>query len=131
MVGRTGRAGLLSKKNTTNILSRNNPYRYYHSGKRGDVVIALYPYEEQNGRAKPRPCVIIKEHGNNEYLLCQITSKNRTGKSHGRWILHDSPEGKQMGIVNDSFINYGKRTILIKKMVFKKIGTYPFIEELI
>lgn len=102
----------------------------YVHGDSGDIVVAFYPYRERDGRAKTRPALIIREDCADEYYLCAITRKNRSDKLAGKWITLDSPEGKQMGITENSFVNYENRILLSKRFVFGRIGTYPFIDEL-
>lgn len=101
----------------------------YLHGDCGDIVVVLFPYSEKDGRAKPRPALIIREDCVEEYYLCQITTTDRSDKLAGKWITVDSPEGKEMGITKNSFVNYEHRTLLKKIFVSKKIGTYPFIDE--
>ena len=102
----------------------------YLNGDRGDVVLVLFPFREKDGRAKPRPSVIIREDCIDEYYLCEITTTDRSDKLAGKWILVDSTEGRQMGITQNCFVNYENRVNLIKRVVHKKIGTYPLISEL-
>jgi len=102
----------------------------YLHGDCGDIVIVTFPYRERDGRAKQRPALIIREDCADEYYLCQITKTNRSDKLAGKWITVDTPEGKQMGITENSFVNYENRILLNKRLVFGRIGTYPFIDEL-
>lgn len=102
----------------------------YLHGSRGDIVLVPFPFREKDGRSKPRPALIIREDCADEYYLCEITTTNRSDKLKGKWIIANSAEGMQIGINEDSFINYENRTLLNKKFVFKKIGTYPFMDEL-
>jgi mRNA-degrading endonuclease toxin of MazEF toxin-antitoxin module len=99
-------------------------------GNRGDVVVVLYPYDEGGGGAKGRPAVIIRNQTAEDYYICKVTTTDRSNRYVGRWILSGSPEGIKMGIPQNSFVNYENRTYLYHKFIYRKIGTYPFIEEL-
>src|SRR4030042_2216678 len=102
----------------------------YLKGKRGDVVIALFPFEEDPYSLKPRPIVIIREDCASEYYVCKITKTDRCSTQKGFWILKDSHEGKTMGLDFDSFVSVTKRRLIDKKLVIKKIGICPFMDNI-
>lgn len=77
--------------------------------KPGDVVLVKFPWENSDGSVdfKVRPAVVWSIEGPQERLMIQVTTKNRSAKLPGVWIKKDSPEGKKMGLLMDSFINVG------------------------
>ncbi len=97
--------------------------------EKGDVILVLFPYEEKN-MTKKRPALVLDVH-EGYYTICQITSRNKTGQSPGMWILKDSPLGRQMGIMTDSFINLGRTVKITEDFIDKKIGHYPDVDNLL
>lgn len=45
----------------------------------GEIVWTWVPYEENDGRGKDRPVVIVAESGSGDFLAVQLTSKPRNG----------------------------------------------------
>ena len=98
--------------------------------KRGDVVTLEFPYKENRTITKRRPVVILEIFVKDECYVCKVTKTNRSGQLPGKWVLKDSPDGKIMGLDNDSFVS-SSDTITVKMGVIKaKIGECPFIEEI-
>lgn len=95
----------------------------------GSVVMAYMPFQEIPS-TKLRPVVIIENCGN-EYFVCQITSKDRSGTNKGFWVPKDSPEGKQMGVILDSFVNAENTAYIKPHMVERQIGAFARIDELV
>lgn len=103
-------------------------YRRYSIG---DVVLVHYPYIDKNGHrcTKVRPAVVLDLDGDDHYIV-QCTSKNRSDKLLGIWVLKESPEGIKMRISENTFIN-ATETITLKPCFFiRKIGDCPFIDRL-
>lgn len=98
----------------------------------GDVVLVHFPYIDNEGvpQCKSRPGVIVHQSDHNEYLTVQITSKNRSRTNKGIWVLKDSPEGVQMGLLADSYINIDQQTDLNIRDIKRKIGDCPFMEKI-
>lgn len=97
--------------------------------QRGDIVLVEFPFSDGIG-SKHRPAVVIREEYADEYLICQITKKNRSDKLRGFWILMDSEDGREMGIKTDSFVNADNTICLEILMFHKTIGRFPYIDEL-
>jgi len=95
----------------------------------GDVILVLFPFKDGIG-AKKRPAVVIREDSLDEYLICQITSKNRSNEFKGFWVEKESEEGKKMRLLQDSFINAENYIVVRGIMIDKKIGTCPYIGKL-
>lgn len=98
----------------------------------GDVVLVHFPYIDNEGinQCKVRPGVVTEQSDHNEYLMVQITSKNRSKTNRGIWVLKDSPEGNMMGILTDSFINLEQSIELKVRDIVRKIGNCPFLDEI-
>ncbi len=99
---------------------------------RGDVVLVHFPWENRDGdiEMKVRPGVVLRSEGDQERLIIQITSKNRSDKLPGKWILKASEVGIQMGILTDSFINYTVQRELHTRDIIRKIGYCKIIDEI-
>lgn len=72
--------------------------------KVGDVVWAYFRFEESN-ETKARPVVILEILEYQSYI-CMITSKDLRGTCKGVWVLKDSPDGQQIGLLKDSICQY-------------------------
>ena len=63
----------------------------------GEVVWTWVPYEENDGRGKDRPVVILAASGSGDYLAVQLTSKAHDGDRHfvplgdGAWDAEGRP----------------------------------------
>ena len=98
--------------------------------KVGDVVWAYFRFEESN-ETKARPVVIL-EILEDESYVCMITGTDLRGTCDGVWVLKDSPEGREMGLLKDSFVN-ASRKIIIKNYMIEEdgwLGFCPFVEDL-
>ena len=95
--------------------------------RRGDVVLAWYPFSSGTG-GKRRPCLVIQNDEDNakiaNTIVAQITSTlTRTGdKSH---VLVDvsTPNGRQAGLLHDSLISCNNLATIEQGLVQKMIGT--------
>lgn len=99
--------------------------------KKGDVVLVYFPYQDENGdmQVKKRPAVVL-ENLDDDNILIQCTSKNRSDKLPGIWVLKDSKEGRKMGILSDSFINVTNQISLKTIHIVRLIGYCPFMEKI-
>lgn len=96
---------------------------------REDAVLVLFPFAD-GSNAKKRPAIVVREEYTGEFLVCQITSTNRSDKLKGFWIAKDSEEGESMGVLSDSFVNASNTTILKQFMFDRKIGSFKRIDDL-
>ena len=99
----------------------------YHPG---EVVVVSFPFQEGN-QVKTRPALILSEDAPDEYLLCQITSRNRSATHKGIWVMKDSSEGKHMCIETDSFINAEVTAVVNKYAIHKMIGICSHLEQIL
>jgi hypothetical protein len=98
---------------------------------RGDVVLVWYPWEEDGViKVKKRPGVVLEECADRESLIIKCTHKNRSEKLLGIWVLADSDEGKEMGILENTFINLTEQLQLKNYEVVRIIGYCPFIDKI-
>ena len=97
---------------------------------KGDVVFVHYPFWE-NGelKSKPRPAIIMEVAGS-EHFIIKCTSKNKSDKFKGVWILSSSPEGIKMGFKVNTFINLSETITLKGFAIIRKIGDCPILEKL-
>jgi mRNA-degrading endonuclease toxin of MazEF toxin-antitoxin module len=103
--------------------------------KRDDVVRVPFAYfSKQKGcfEEKARPFVVIdvEDETGNITVSC-TTQLHQSNKYSGITVKADSEEGRQMGINEDSFI-YCNQTITLKNSEIKRrIGTCPFIKDIL
>ena len=94
--------------------------------RRGDVVLAWYPFASGTGTSR-RPCVIIQNDDDNQKLantvVAQITTNlARVGdKSH---VLIDvaTAEGKQTGLLHNSVISCNNLATISEGRIDKRVG---------
>lgn len=98
----------------------------------GDVVLVPFPYTDQTGKevVKKRPAVVYSVEGIDENIVLKITSKNKSHIEPGIWVMKDSKEGKQMGLLQDSYICAKTELLLKHSYILRKIGRCPFMEDL-
>lgn len=103
--------------------------------EKGDVVLCYFPLKyknNQNYQLKTRPALVLSVYyGGEDFISVQITTKNRTGKSPGKWIPKDSKIGKEMGLLHDSFINAGYSARIERRHIIRKIGFCSIVEEIV
>ena len=58
----------------------------------GDIVLVTFPFSDLS-EMKLRPAIVIANSGNNDYVLCQITSKNYSDKNSIKLIPKDTIDG--------------------------------------
>jgi len=99
--------------------------------RRGDVVLVYYPWEENGVRQiKKRPGIVLEECADRKSLIIKCTHVNRSDKLLGIWVLCNSPEGKQMGFLTDTFINLTESLELSEQFIEKIIGTCPLMDKI-
>jgi mRNA interferase MazF len=95
--------------------------------RRGDVVLALYPFASGIGSSK-RPCVVIQNDDDNQKLantvIAQITTNlaRASDKSHVL-IMAKSPAGIQAGLLHDSVISCNNLATITDNKIQYRIGT--------
>ena len=77
--------------------------------KRGDVVLAWYPFSSGTG-GKRRPCFIVQNDADNARLMntiiAQITSNLRSAVEPTQFLIEvATPVGKQTGLLHHSLIS--------------------------
>ena len=97
--------------------------------RRGDVVLARFPYITDNSISKERPVVIIQNDMGNRFssnlIVASISSStpDREYPFHfGIWM--DSPEAKGTGIDRDSIVHTEIIFTIPKADVIKLIGRF-------
>ena len=74
--------------------------------------------------------MVLSDLSNGIFKLAQITSTDRRDKLIGLWITKNSSEGKQMGLLTDSFINLSNTVNVKKFVIVKYIGSCPLMDEI-
>ncbi|GAA0890369.1 hypothetical protein GCM10009122_00470 [Fulvivirga kasyanovii] len=98
----------------------------------GDVVTVYFPWRDEDGSIvmKERPAVVYEVDTVENRVLIQITSKNRSDKLPGIWVLKDSDAGKKMRLKKDSFINVSQMVNLNMRFIKRLIGFCPLMEKI-
>lgn len=95
---------------------------------RGDVVLIPVPFDDYTA-FKARPCVVLSVT-DLRVVICPIHSfKDKHKFMTGIKLLKDSPEGRQMSLLEDSFINTWDRVVIKPTDVLKVIGSCPYMEK--
>ena len=95
--------------------------------KRGDVVLAWYPFASGQG-AKRRPCVVVQNDADNGKLtntiIAQVTSNlKRVGDKSHLLIEAATAEGQQAGLLHDSVVSCNNLATIEQSLIDKVIGT--------
>jgi mRNA interferase MazF len=95
--------------------------------RRGDVVLAWYPFASGHG-GKRRPCLIVQNDEDNKRLantvVAQITSTiRRTGDKSHVLIAATTPEGRQAGLLHDSVVSCNNVATIEQALVARVIGS--------
>lgn len=95
----------------------------------GSVVLVKWPWEEVDGsiQMKVRPAIVYRLESDQDRLTIQLTSKNRSAQFPGLWILKESKEGKEMGLLQDSFVNITYQREIHMRDIIRQIGTCHLI----
>jgi mRNA interferase MazF len=99
--------------------------------KRGEIVLALFPYADLQG-VKKRPAIVVQDDevatGFDQQVIAQITSNTkRIGPTRVRVNLA-SVAGLAMGILSDSVVVTDKLATVESKVIDKAIGTCPCMD---
>jgi mRNA interferase MazF len=99
------------------------------SVKRGDVVLALYPFASGTGSSR-RPVLIVQNDTDNGRLrntvVAQITSNlKRVGDPSHLLIEAATPEGVQSGLLHDSVLSCNNLATIEQKLIQRAIGSLP------
>jgi hypothetical protein len=105
----------------------------YHTG---DVVIVRFPYTDDPKQDKVRPAVVISEPQSpdgEQYLVCKITRPKPDPLYYPGFhaVKMASIEGKEMGLLQDSFVVYDTVALLEPFLILKKIGICRFSKEIL
>ena len=97
------------------------------TARRGDVVLAWYPFSSGAG-GKRRPCLILQNDGDNARLtntvVAQITSNLRAANEPTHLPIEaSSPEGQQAGLLHDSLISCNNLATIELALIAKVIGS--------
>lgn len=99
------------------------------SVRRGDVVMAWYPFASGSG-GKRRPCLVVQNDADNQRLantvIAQITSNlKRVGQRSHLLVELASPEGQQSGLLHDSVVSCNNLATIEQALIDKVIGSLP------
>jgi mRNA interferase MazF len=94
--------------------------------RRGDVVLAWYPFASGQG-GRRRPCLVIQNDVDNARLantvVAQITSNlQRVGDKSHLLIETATPEGKRAGLLHDSVVSCNNLATIERLLIQKVIG---------
>src|SRR5436305_841652 len=97
------------------------------SVRRGDVVLAWYPFASGSG-GKRRPCLVVQNDRDNGRLtntvVVQITSNLRAAAEPTQLLIDvTTPEGRQSGLLHDSLVSCNNVATIEQALVVKVIGT--------
>jgi mRNA interferase MazF len=99
------------------------------SVKRGDVVLAWFPFTSGKG-GKRRPGLIVQNDPDNQKLantvLAQITGNlARAGDKSHLLIEVATPEGQRSGLLHDSVVSCNNLATIEQNLIDKVIGSLP------
>ncbi len=99
------------------------------SGKRGDVVLVLFPNSDLR-TAKPRPALIVQadhlDTGLSQLIVAMITSKMfRAGHRSRVPVLLSTLDGKQSGLLTDSVVMTDNLATVTEMALDRVIGSLP------
>jgi len=97
--------------------------------RRGDIVLAWYPFASGNG-GKRRPCLVIQNDRDNSRLsntiVVQITSNLRAIAEPTQLVVRvGTVEGNQSGLPIDSLISCNNLTTISFSRIDRVIGSLP------
>jgi mRNA interferase MazF len=97
--------------------------------RRGDVVLAWYPFASGSG-GKRRPCLVIQNDADNSKLtntiVAQITSNLRAVSAPTQLLIEMSrPECQQSGLLHDSLVSCNNLATIEQSLIAKVIGSLP------
>ncbi|HEV3263448.1 MAG TPA: type II toxin-antitoxin system PemK/MazF family toxin [Gemmataceae bacterium] len=94
--------------------------------KRGDVVLAFYPFAAGAGGSR-RPALIVQSDFYNQRIansvIAQITTNLRNAGDHAHLLVQvATPEGQQSGLLHDSLISCINLATVDHSRIHKVIG---------
>ena len=97
--------------------------------KRGDVVLAWFPFSSAAG-GKRRPCVVVQNDRDNARLtntiVAQITSNLRAAGQPTTFLIEAStPAGRQSGLLHDSLVTCINLATIEQNLIANVIGSLP------
>jgi|SRR5712692_4246415 len=97
--------------------------------KRGEVVLAYYPFASGAGSSR-RPVLVVQSDSENARLkntiVVQITSHLRRVKEATHLLVEvATPEGKQSGLLHDSLVSCINLATIQEDRINKVIGSLP------
>lgn len=88
------------------------------------VVLVHYSWVELGTiKSKPRPCIIKEVLPGDRYLITKITTVNKAEKLI--LVKCTSANGKEMGLLLDSYISVKETQIVNESEIIRKIGNCP------
>jgi mRNA interferase MazF len=97
--------------------------------RRGDVVLAWYPFASGKG-AKRRPCLVVQNDSDNlklaNTIVAQITSNLVRSKDKSHLLIEvATPEGQHSGLLHDSVVSCNNLATIEQTLIAKVIGSLP------
>jgi mRNA interferase MazF len=97
--------------------------------RRGDVVLALYPFASGTGASR-RPALIVQNDHDNERLhnvvIVQITTNLRRASESTHFLIElATPEGRQSGLLHDSVVSCNNLATIREDRIDSIIGHLP------
>lgn len=97
--------------------------------RRGDVVLALYPFAAGGG-TKKRPVLVVQNDRDNQRLtntiVVQITSNLRRADEPTHLLIElVTPEGRQSGLLADSVVSCVNLATIHEGRIDRVIGSLP------
>jgi len=97
------------------------------SVRRGDVVLAWYPFASGQG-SKRRPCIVIQNDADNgklaNVIVAQITSNlTRVGDKSHFLIQRATADGRQAGVLHDSVVSCTNLATIEQALIARTIGS--------
>lgn len=97
--------------------------------RRGDVVLALYPFASGRGASR-RPALVVQCDRDNarmqNTIIAQITTNLRRAAEPTHLLIEAaSPEGQQAGLLHDSVISCNNLATLREDRIDRVIGRLP------
>ena len=94
--------------------------------RRGDVVLALYPFASGTGASR-RPAVVVQDDRDNvrmqNTIIAQITTNLRRAAEPTQLLIEAaSPEGQQAGLLHDSVISCSNLATVREDRIDRVIG---------
>src|SRR5437870_1589241 len=97
--------------------------------RRGDIVLASYPFASGTG-AKKRPVLVVQNDRDNQRLtntiVVQITSNIRRAHEPTHLLVEvATTEGRQSGLLSDSVISCVNLATIHEGRIVRTIGSLP------